>query len=171
MSATCRKFDWFVRSLAVYLLLIVFAFPGKLLAAGSLDKTFGAGGIAVARVGTTCIGNDLAIQADGKIVVVGYTPWATGTPDFAVARFNTNGALDTSFDGDGKVITPVGADLDIAYAVAIQSDGKIVVAGGTRAGIRDDFGVVRYNTDGSLDTTFDGDGKVITSIGEGYDFA
>ncbi len=80
-------------------------------------------------------------------------------------RYNTNGSLDTSFDGDGRVTTPIGASQDIAESIVIQSDGKIVVAGRSSNGSNDDFAVVRYNSNGSLDTSFDGDGKQTTSIG------
>jgi uncharacterized delta-60 repeat protein len=171
MSVFNQNSKFFICSCVVFCLFTVFGLFGKVNAAGSLDSTFGAGGVAFARVGTTSIGNELAIQTDGKIVVVGYTPFEApgGASDFAVARFNQNGTLDISFDGDGKVVTPVGTDLDIANTVAIQPDGKIVVAGITRVGIRDDFSLVRYNPNGSLDTSFDGDGKVITSIGDGDD--
>ena len=150
----------------------MFAFAGRINPAGALDTTFGTGGLAFATVGPSSVGNEVVIQADGKIIVAGYTEVGGGGQlDFAVARFHPNGTLDTSFDGDGKVQTPIGTSLDLAYTAAIQADGKIVVAGGTRGAVRDDFGVVRYNTDGSLDTSFDGDGKVVTSISVDNDFA
>ena len=85
-------------------------------------------------------------------------------------RYNTDGSLDTSFDSDGKVTTAIGGSDDYAHSVAIQSDGKIVAAG-TVHGSNDDFALVRYNTDGSLDTNFDSDGKVTTAIGSGDDYA
>ncbi len=72
-----------------------------------------------------------------------------------MVRYNTNGSLDTSFDGDGKLTTAIGSGEDFANIVAIQSDGKIVVAGTGNL----DFAVVRYNTNGSLHTLFDSDGK------------
>ena len=81
------------------------------------------------------------------------------------------GDLDTSFDSDGKVTTEVGSTNDFARSVTIQSDGKIVVAGYSDDGSNDDFALVRYNTDGSLDTSFDTDGKVTTAIGSGDDAA
>ncbi len=87
--------------------------------------------------------------------------------DFALVRYNTDGSLDTTFDSDGKVTTAIGSGSDYAYSVAIQSDGKIVAAGYSDNGSNDDFALVRYNTDGSLDTTFDSDGKVTTAIGSG----
>ena len=87
--------------------------------------------------------------------------------DFALVRYNTDGSLDTSFDSDGKVTTAIGSGNDYARSVAIQSDGKIVAAGYSYNGSNYDFALVRYNTDGSLDTSFDSDGKVTTAIGSG----
>ena len=103
----------------------------------------------------------MAIQADGKIVVAGGS-----NTDFAVARYNSNGTLDTSFDGDGKLTTDFGG-YDLANTMAIQADGKIVVAGGSDS----NFAVARYNSNGTLDTSFDGDGKLRINFSDGYDFA
>ncbi|MGI8836583.1 MAG: hypothetical protein ACR2H4_08090 [Pyrinomonadaceae bacterium] len=138
---------------------------------GSLDSSFGGTGIVLTPVGN--FPNDhatsVAIQADGKIVVVGYSfnGGANGI-DFAAVRYNTDGSLDTSFNGTGKVVTPIGSSHDVARSVAIQADGKIVAAGGSYNGANYDFAVVRYNTDGTLDTSFGGTGKVITPIGSSY---
>ena len=107
----------------------------------------------------------VAVQADGKIVVVGSVQRNdSGDFDFAVARYNTNGSLDTSFSGDGKaqISFDIGGNLeDRATGVAIQSDGKIVISGYVQInGFGDfDFGVVRLTSSGSLDTSFSGDGK------------
>jgi uncharacterized delta-60 repeat protein len=123
---------------------------------------------------TTAIGTghdqsySVTVQADGKILVAGYT-YSGSTNDFAVVRYNTDGTLDTTFDGDGKVTTTIGTGHDVGYSVTVQADGKILVAGGAIVGSANDFALVRYNTDGSLDTTFDGDGKVTTAIGSGHD--
>jgi uncharacterized delta-60 repeat protein len=81
-------------------------------------------------------------------------------------RYNADGSLDTTFSGDGKLTTQVGI-VGGASSVAIQSDGKIVVAGGAD----NDFAVVRYNPDGSLDTDFFGVGMVITPVSSGDDYA
>ena len=84
---------------------------------------------------------------------------------FAVARYNTDGSLDSTFGGTGKILTPVGGVAEV-HSTAIQADGKIVVAGQTIAGQTSSFGVARYNTDGSPDTTFgDGTGKVSVHVG------
>jgi uncharacterized delta-60 repeat protein len=96
------------------------------------------------------------------IVVAGYTrPTGSGTSsDFAVARLTLNGSLDTSFSGDGKVGTSISNGDDIVNAVAIQPDGKIVVAGGSwwsfEGGPSFEFSLARYNTNGTLDTSFSG---------------
>ena len=146
---------------------------------GTLDNTFGSDGKV-----TTAIGSDdeqafaVAIQSDGKIVVAGNSFDSDNGSgyDFALVRYNTDGSLDTTFDSDGKVTTPIFNGFsfngtDVAYSVAIQSDGKIMAAGFSYSGSKHDFALVRYNTDGSLDTTFGSDGKVTTAIGSGTDVA
>jgi uncharacterized delta-60 repeat protein len=109
--------------------------------------------------------NGVALQADGKVVVVG-----SSATDFFVARFNPDGSLDTAFDTDGIKTIDFGGT-DKANAVAIQADGKIVVAGSTTAGTGGDFAVARLNADGSLDTSFDGDGKRFVNFNNGLDQA
>ncbi|PYJ06952.1 MAG: hypothetical protein DMF06_17020, partial [Verrucomicrobia bacterium] len=131
---------------------------------GGLDPTFGTNGKVTTDIqGDFDKARGVAIQADGKIVVAG-SALNGANIDFAVLRYNTNGTLDTSFDGDGKAITPVLSSDDLALAVAIQPDGKIVAAGFAINVGTDDFAVVRYNTDGSLDPTFDSDGKATFNI-------
>jgi uncharacterized delta-60 repeat protein len=138
---------------------------GALAASGDLDPTFGSGGTVVTGfvAGADDFANAIAIQADDRIVVAGTT--IATNDDFAVARYNLDGSLDTTFNGTGKVTTAVRTDIDRAYALAIQPDQKIVVVGSSRANTNDDFAIVRYNTDGSLDTTFNGTGIVTTPIG------
>ena len=137
-------------------------------AEGDLDSTFGTGGkVTTDFSGSRDYGQAVAIQSDGKIVVAGFAFY--GTYDFALARYDTNGALDSTFGTGGKVTTDFGGTADYAWAVAIQSDGKIVAVGMT--GNPFDFALARYNTDGSLDTTFGADGKVITDFGGSYDWA
>ena len=130
-------------------------------ASGSLDTSFDGDGKLITAFATDGVGHDVAIQSDGKIVVAGYT-YSGSSNDFAVVRYNTDGSLDTSFGAGGKAITDFGSVGDHGYSVALQSDGKIVVAGGTGGY---SFALARYNTDGSLDTSFDGDGRVTTAIG------
>ncbi|MEE9294854.1 MAG: delta-60 repeat domain-containing protein, partial [Phycisphaerae bacterium] len=160
--------------LALCLFVLVLLPEVCLAQAGTLDPTFGDGGLVTTDFlgSSRDVGRDVvAIQADGKIVVVGQTSDAGGS-DFAVARYNADGSLDASFDGDGKLTTDFAGAGDIANSVAIQADGKIVVAG--RASISGpdfDFAVARYNADGSLDTSFDGDGKLTTDFAGSTDLA
>ncbi len=113
----------------------------------------------------------MAIQADGKIVVGGYSTNSTLTNlDFALARFNSNGTLDTSFDLDGKLSRTFGSGDDVITSLAIQANGKIVVGGYTNNGANTDFALARFNADGSFDTTFDTDGRVTTARGNWDDY-
>jgi uncharacterized delta-60 repeat protein/LPXTG-motif cell wall-anchored protein len=134
---------------------------------GALDTSFGTGGVVSTDIGTNSleVGYAMAIQSDGKVIVTGYSRVGS-SDDIAVVRYNTDGTLDTAFDGDGKVTTDIGTNTDdYGKSVGIQADGKIVVAGESNSGGVPDFAVVRYNPDGTLDTAFDGDGKVTTDIG------
>lgn len=130
---------------------------------GSRDTGFGSNGTVITRLN---IGGDFAyaltVQADGKILIGGTS--ITNQNEFALLRVNGDGTLDNGFDGDGKVTTPIGAVGGIAYGMALQPDNKIVLVGAANNGTNLDFGVVRYNSDGSLDKTFDGDGKLTTPV-------
>jgi uncharacterized delta-60 repeat protein len=145
---------------------------------GDLDPTFGRGGkVTTDFNGTTDIAYAIALQPDGKMVVAG-TTYANNDytdEDFAITRYHANGKRDLSFGVNGKVRTDFPGLAAVISAVAIQPDGKIVVAGGafplfTFLG---DFVLARYNSDGSPDTTFGGRGIVTTSFpGQGsYAFA
>ncbi len=141
---------------------------------GTLDNSFGVGGKVITDFGSSIDdqANAMAIQSDGKIIAVGYYGLdSSAGADYALARYNVDGSLDTSFGTGGKVVTPVGNTYDEAYAVAIQADGKFVVAGISYNGANNDFSLVRYNTNGSLDNSFGTGGKVITAIGSGDDNA
>jgi uncharacterized delta-60 repeat protein len=127
---------------------------------GSLDATFDGDGRRRIAYNTVSACSDVAIQSDGKLVLAGYTDYAPNDYDFAVMRLNTNGSLDNTFDGDGIVGTGIGG-MDFAGSVAIQADGKIVVAGGNQPGGTANGEIVRYLTNGALDASFDGDGKRI----------
>jgi uncharacterized delta-60 repeat protein len=107
------------------------------------------------------------VQPDGRIVAAGFAVAADGfSPGFALARYNTDGSLDASFDFDGRVTTDFGRGTDNTIAVVLQPDGRIVAAGGhTQTGGSDDFALARYNSDGSLDPTFGVGGNVITDLG------
>lgn len=137
---------------------------------GSLDTTFNADGKVTTSIGTNDdVGNSIAIQLDGKILVAGYS-YNGSTTNFAIIRYNLNGSLDTTFDTDGIVTTTIGTNDDKGYSIVIQSDSKILVAGYSFNGSSQDFALVRYNPNGSLDTTFDNDGKLTTSFGAYDDF-
>jgi uncharacterized delta-60 repeat protein len=132
---------------------------------GTLDTTFGVDG--KVRTNFTAgddVANGVALQPNGKIVVVG----SANFDKFAVARYNDDGTLDTSFSGNGKVRTDFSRGLDAAHGVVVQADGKIVAAG--HAGF-DTFALARYTAGGALDSTFSGDGKLRTNFSRGHDFA
>jgi uncharacterized delta-60 repeat protein len=143
---------------------------------GTPDGSFGAGGrTSAAFTNFLNSPNDLALQPDGKIVVAGNAQSADGTvSEFAVARFNANGTLDSSFGAGGKVTTNfvgvmAGGVSNPADSVLIQPDGKILVGGLASACARRcpaQSALARYNPNGSLDTTFGSGGKVaVTAIG------
>ncbi len=107
----------------------------------------------------------VAVDGNGKFVVAGYASNSSNTnKDFAVVRYNANGTPDTGFGTDGKVITAIGSGDDVVTAMAIDGNGKIVVAGYSDNGADHDFALVRYNADGTLDTGFGVGGKVTTDF-------
>lgn len=111
----------------------------------------------------------VALQNGGKIVAAGQSDRS-----LAVVRYHPDGSLDSSFGVGGKVTTRIGTDPEIedaASALALQADGKIVVVGRTWQPYSNDFALVRYNSDGSLDTSFGKGGKVIDDLSAGYDEA
>ena len=141
---------------------------------GSLDTSFGGDG-KVTTDFTRFVDDGLAValQPDGKIVMVGGAGFGGPNERFALARYNTDGSPDTTFGGDGKLTTDFSPYPDVAFAVAIQGDGHIVVAGGARLlpYPNPTWALARYDTDGSLDTSFGGDGKVTTDFTRGDDDA
>ena len=138
---------------------------------GSLDNSFGTGGKVITAVGNADDGaNAVILQPDGKIIAAGVSG-SFASYDFALVRYTTNGTLDSSFGTGGKVITPIGSGNDEARAVVLQSDGKIVAVGLSGNFPNIDFALVRYNTNGTLDTSFGTGGKVLTSIGAADDEA
>jgi uncharacterized delta-60 repeat protein len=131
---------------------------------GSLDPTFSGDGKVLTDFGGSSSAGDVTIQADGKIVAAG-----SAGDSFALARYNTDGSLDPTFSGDGKVLTHIGGG-GFASGVAIQADQKIVAAG-VSFNVSGDFALARYNADGSLDSTFSGDGKLTTDFFGEFDAA
>jgi uncharacterized delta-60 repeat protein len=137
---------------------------------GTTDSSFGTNGNVITTIGSEKnVGYSLTIQSDGKILVAGYSMDVTSK--VALLRYNTDGSLDSSFDGDGKVTTQVGSVDDVGFSVSVQPDGKILVAGYSSNGSDYDFALVRYNAKGSLDSNFDEDGKVTNAIGSGDDLS
>ena len=116
----------------------------------------------------------MAVQLDGKIVVVGSTYEAgAASYDFGLARYNSDGSLDSSFGTGGIVTTDYNSSEDWAYSVAVDPTGRIVVVGYTSQGsaVSDDFALARYNSDGSLDTAFGTNGWVTTDFAGSQDGA
>jgi uncharacterized delta-60 repeat protein len=122
---------------------------------GSPDATFNGTGKLIVPLGSNDSIAEIAVQPDGKIVAAG-----TDGADFAVVRLTSMGMLDASFNGTGIATTPIGTQRDEAFSVALQADGKILVAGAANSGSFDEAAIVRYNANGTPDASFDGDGKV-----------
>ena len=137
-------------------------------AAGDLDPAFGVGG----KRTTDFFGNDdvgaaVAVQPDGKIVVAGIA-LSGEVGNFAVARYSSDGSLDSSFGTGGKTTTDFFGDIDLAFGVALQTDGKIIAVGTAVKPLSDRletyFALARYNTNGTLDSSFGTGGKVTSDV-------
>jgi uncharacterized delta-60 repeat protein len=125
----------------------------RLDSGGDPDASFGTAGALIMLNARVSAG--LAVQNDGRIVLVGDIESATpATPRFSTMRLNVNGTPDTSFGTDGRVITSITTRGDTARAVALQADGKIVVAGSSNNQVNPNFAAVRYNANGTLDASF-----------------
>ncbi len=133
---------------------------------GNIDPSFGTNGKVVSSIGT---GDSYplmgAVQSDGKIVICGYASNGANW-DFGLVRYNRDGTLDNSFGTGGKVITPIGANDDLASALSIQQDGKILVVGGSGDNMNvQAWAIVRYLANGTIDSSFATNGKLITHLG------
>jgi len=162
-----------VAGYAYYDTIAAFALA-KYTSDGTLDTSFGTGGIVITSFGENSIASSSAIQEDGKIVLAGYSGFSSGilpgrNCKFALARFNPGGTLDSTFGIDGKITTAVRTMDNAALSMGIQSDGKIVLCGYSYfqngMNILTDIALVRYNINGTLDTTFGLGGKAITEVG------
>jgi uncharacterized delta-60 repeat protein len=138
---------------------------------GSLDTTFGEGGRVVTDFDSSLREEIFALRIDnrGRIVVAGDALVDGRDYEFAMARYNQDGSLDTSFNSTGLVLTDIAAAVhEIAYAMEIDAQNRIVVGGTARVGNTESahlqFAMARYTDDGQLDTTFDGDGMVLTDF-------
>lgn len=132
----------------------------RYLSNGAIDSTFNGVGIVTTSIGNTGENiNSIAIQNDGSIFAAGFTQSGTNM-DFAVAKYQSNGILDSSFDNDGYIVTPIGSSIEYANKVIVQADGKIIVFGASLQSGNYDFAMVRYNNDGSYDNTFNSNGFI-----------
>ena len=147
----------------------IYGEPQALTAPAGLDSSFGTAAGPPTNFTDTDRADAMIVQPDGKIVVAG--TWDGGAADFAIARYNTDGSLDTSFSGDGRANLTFGAGtfggVERAHGLARQTDDKLVVVGQTDAGggVADNFAIARLKTDGTLDETFSGDGKLVVDFG------
>ena len=138
---------------------------------GALDASFGTDGKVISLLGPDyaadeVLGDDIALQPDGKIIAVGYK-FNNSQYGFAVNRYNTDGTLDASFGAGGRVSTAIRDSSVYFFSVAVQPDGKIIVVGRSYLGENaSDFSVVRYNPSGSLDNGFGTGGVVTTPVGD-----
>ncbi|HJU26492.1 MAG TPA: delta-60 repeat domain-containing protein [Rhodanobacteraceae bacterium] len=145
---------------------------------GSLDTSFGSGGIVTTHFPQGSYAFALALQPDGRIVAAGtdfvdFSSEASSNTDLALARYNIDGSPDIGFGNGGQVITDFNKLNDDAFSVLVQPDGRIVAVGSARSNATDyDFAAVRYLVDGRLDTSFGTGGKVRTDFGgRGFDRA
>ncbi|MEI6766689.1 MAG: T9SS type A sorting domain-containing protein [Bacteroidota bacterium] len=142
----------------------------RLLPDGTLDAGFGTSGKVITPMGMEGGAYAAARQTDGKIVLAGY--YNNGSNyDFALARYDTTGALDVTFDSDGKLSLAIGTAQDVAHAVCIQPDQKILVAGSAGNGSNTDIALARFLSNGAIDPGFGTSGKLTTPVGTGDDDA
>lgn len=140
--------------------------------AGDLDFTFGfnSGKTRISVGSGNALGTRLLQQPDGKLLMAGYAV-NSGSSDVALIRMLPDGSLDAAFNGTGMVTTDNGGQGDFGMALALQPDGKILVAGYTNNGTNNDLLLLRYNGDGTLDGSFNGTGMVVTALSSGDDMA
>ena len=132
---------------------------------GSLDNSFGTNGIVTTTFPFTSIASSLVLQNDGKIIAGGHT-WGGKYNEFALVRYNSDGSLDATFGNFGLVTTSFLNKSGIGRSLVLQEDGKIILAGRSYSDFNDfdDFALARYNSNGSLDTTFGTEGIVFTNF-------
>lgn len=166
-----------LRHLALALAVLSVTAPSATAAPGELDPSFSSDGrVTTLTTAETFVPRALAIQADGRIVVAGYscdtgTCGPTGDSSFRLTRYTADGGLDTDFGAGGTVTTSVGAGRSQAYDVVIEPDGSIVAGGVASINASDtgSFALVRYRPNGALDNGFGSGGKVIERLGSGFD--
>lgn len=162
----CKRFYFFVqvRDSAEYKTLYD-SIEVNTLTPPVIDTSFGQNGKTFLDLGSGNNGSPvMAIQADGKIVTASMYGYDMNGGSIAVARFNTDGSIDTGFGTYGVTVTKVGTYSEEPVDIAIQADSKIVVAVDARKNNDEDIALVRYNSNGTLDTTFDGDGRKLHDL-------
>ncbi len=132
---------------------------------GTLDNAFGTSGVATTIIGSNATVYGVALQVDGKIIAAGGTSTA-----FAIARYKTDGVIDSTFGVNGIVTTTIGTS-SAAYSVLLQLDGKIVAGGASSSGSATIFALARYTTTGTLDASFGTGGFVTTTVGSSSSYA
>lgn len=142
----------------------------RFTSSGFPDLLFGLDGKTITDLGGDDRSFSMAFQPDGKILLNGHT-FLNYTTDVSLVRYNSNGTLDNTFGNSGVVITDVGGYEDDSRSIALQTDGKILVSGSSRIGASNDFTLLRYNDDGTLDSSFDNDGIVTTDFGSASAYA
>ena len=142
----------------------------RLNANGTLDSGFGIGGKSQVDMGGSDFAYSLGLQGDGKIVLGGHSQ-NSSVNSYSTLRLNANGTIDSAFGIGGRAIVDVKFDGGIARSLSVQSDGKILLGGWINNNGDSDYGVVRLNADGSLDSTFGNGGKTVIPVGGGRDFA
>ena len=132
----------------------------RLTEGGDPDLTFGGDGEVTTDIGVDDFANDVVVsEAGGEITVGGIATKTEDDWDMAALRYEADGDLDPTFSGDGKQTTDFfDESLDRAFAVAVQPDGKTILAGGSGSGPDQSFALARYMPNGTLDDTFDADG-------------
>ncbi|MBT4656342.1 MAG: hypothetical protein HOB61_04720, partial [Actinobacteria bacterium] len=166
---------WGKRTLGVLTVVLAVLAAGLVASAapGDLDTSFSADGVVTTSVESGGLGQSVAVQSDGKVVVAGYA-LVGGNYDVAVVRYTSSGALDSTFGTGGIVTVDVDSKTDKGYGVAIQSDGKIVVVGESATdpmGFSYDFLAIRLSSSGSLDSTFGTAGITTITLGPSSDYA
>jgi len=147
-------------------ILLGFFWSAPVSAVTKLDGGFGLNGRVAVELGANNSGHAVLVQPDGKIVVAGSSSKGNAL-NFSLLRFNPNGSLDTTFNGDGSVLTSLSAGNDEALALGLLSNGRIIAAGYMHNGKDRDLAMICYRRDGTLDPTFGDAGVVLTAIGNG----
>ncbi|HNW98272.1 MAG TPA: T9SS type A sorting domain-containing protein [Bacteroidales bacterium] len=136
----------------------------KLLSDGSIDNTFGTNGYVTTDMSPDETIVKIAIQSDGKILAAAQVGGFSTKYDFGLLRYNSNGTLDSTFSYDGKLFTSFGPDHDYCNDMCLAPDGKIFLAGTSNTNPTNSFALIKYNSNGSIDLSFNQSGKVLMPI-------